>query len=107
MPLLGWLPLRIAGWIAGAADSFAEIQRVEFLVIVALLLVPTTLLGSAFPLAVRLAGEARGGAGLPVGLVYAWNTAGAIAGAFLAGFVLIPAIGLSRIMVNNIFDHLD
>lgn len=64
-----------------------------FLAAVVVMLVPTCLMGIAFPLAAKLqiAGLARVGRG--VGDVYAVNTAGAIAGAFCAGFVLIPLWG--------------
>lgn len=57
--------------------------------------VPTLLLGAAFPFAVRLAApDARVGRG--VGALMAGNTAGGIAGALLAGFVLVPSLGLIR-----------
>jgi spermidine synthase len=60
---------------------------------VAILLVPTTLLGAAFPAAARLtAGAERVGG--DVGMVAALNTAGGIAGTLLTGFVLVPRIGL-------------
>jgi spermidine synthase len=62
---------------------------------VALLLVPTTFLGAAFPAAARLvAGSERvGGA---VGTVAALNTVGGIAGTLLTGFFLVPRLGLVR-----------
>lgn len=61
----------------------------------AMILIPALALGATFPVSVRwFAGgrdkPARAGGGL-----YAVNTAGAAAGALLAGFVLIPAIGVS------------
>ncbi len=58
-----------------------------------ILIVPTTLLGAAFPAATRLAAGAERVGG-DVGLVAALNTAGGIAGTLLTGFVLIPRIGL-------------
>jgi predicted membrane-bound spermidine synthase len=59
------------------------------------LLVPTALLGAAFPAAARLvAGSAR--VGRDVGRVAALNTAGGIGGTLLAGFVLVPWLGLVR-----------
>ena len=61
----------------------------------AILLVPTTLLGAAFPAAARLAAGADRVGG-DVGLVAALNTAGGIAGTILTGFVLIPGLGLVR-----------
>ncbi len=49
-------------------------------------------MGVTFPLLTRAAGLAAGGADLPraVGRVYAANTLGSLAGAFLAGFVWLP-----------------
>ena len=57
--------------------------------------VPTVLLGAAFPLALRLAADARH-VGRDVGAVVALNTIGGIAGATVTGFVLVPALGLVR-----------
>jgi spermidine synthase len=58
-------------------------------------LLPTILLGAAFPVAVRLAGGAAR-IGRDLGAVLALNTAGGIAGTLLTGFVLVPAFGLVR-----------
>jgi spermidine synthase len=59
------------------------------------LLVPTALLGAAFPAAARLvAGSAR--VGRDVGSVAAVSTAGGIAGALVTGFALVPWLGLVR-----------
>lgn len=64
--------------------------------LVAMVLVPATVcLGATFPLAVRSLAEAPRQAGRMSARVYAWNTAGAIVGAVLAGFFLIPAIGFA------------
>ncbi len=63
------------------------------------MLVPCVFMGVAFP----LAGEARAllmrGFGRSAGDVLGLNTAGAIAGSLLAGFVLIPGLGLQRGML--------
>lgn len=61
----------------------------------AVLLVPTTLLGAAFPAAARLAAGPGRVAG-DVGAIAAVNTAGGIAGTLLTGFVLVPRLGLVR-----------
>jgi len=62
--------------------------------IVATILPAGVLFGATFPLAVRLyAGRADGASGR-VGTATAANTGGAILGAFLTGFVLMPAIGV-------------
>jgi len=58
-------------------------------------LLPTFLLGAAFPFALRL--SARGSTpGRDSGAVIALNTAGGIAGTILTGFVLIPLLGVER-----------
>ncbi|HCP56508.1 MAG TPA: spermidine synthase, partial [Pseudomonas sp.] len=54
---------------------------------------PTTILGAAFPLALRLSVN-KAHVGRDVGAVVALNTLGAIFGVALTGLVLIPAIGL-------------
>jgi spermidine synthase len=59
------------------------------------LLVPTTLMGGTFPVLVRFFVASRGQVGGATGLLYAFNTAGAVAGCVLAGFVLIAEFGLA------------
>jgi spermidine synthase len=55
---------------------------------------PTILMGIAVPLAVQICQWGAGREGRSVGAVYAFNTVGSILGAFVAGFILIPTIGL-------------
>jgi spermidine synthase len=59
----------------------------------------TAILGFTFPLTVRLFVDSAEEASRGVGLVYAANTAGCVAGTVLAGFVLIPAIGTSTAII--------
>ena len=92
-----WLP--DAQTFAGMwAMRFTGLETVEVLArfgtaSLAILLVPTTLLGAAFPAAARLAAGAERIGG-DVGLVAAVNTAGGIAGTLVTGFVLVPRLGL-------------
>jgi spermidine synthase len=51
-------------------------------------------LGVAFPLSLELAGSHDTAPAQRLGILYAVNTAGAVIGALVAGFVAIPAIGL-------------
>jgi spermidine synthase len=48
--------------------------------------------GVQFPLLISLLGEGREAVGRHVGLAYAWNTAGAIAGSLAGGFGLLPLL---------------
>lgn len=60
------------------------------------LLVPTFLMGTTFPLAARIYGRTKTSLGSDIGRLYAINTVGSIFGSFIAGFVLIPALGVQR-----------
>ena len=65
----------------------------------AVLLVPTALMGATLPLAVGGVRVQRGHVredAWTMGLLYATNTAGAIVGCLLSGFVLIGRLGLSE-----------
>jgi spermidine synthase len=60
----------------------------------AVMLLPTLVLGALFPLVVRAVARERGEEGGTVGDVYFVNTIGSAAGAFAAGFLLVPHLGL-------------
>ncbi len=60
---------------------------------VAVMLPATIFIGATFPLAVRILARTEREAGEATARIYSWNTVGAILGAVLAGFVLIPALG--------------
>jgi len=77
---------RIPEWVGEDA-----IGRVKMSM--AVLLPPTLFIGATFPFALRVFANDERDAGLASGKVYAWNTVGAILGAVLAGFVLIPGLG--------------
>jgi spermidine synthase len=94
-----WLPAAqaAAGMWAMRLTGSETIEVVARFVVAsaAVLLVPTTLLGAAFPAATRLAAGADRVGG-DVGRVVALNTAGGIVGTLVTGFVLVPWLGLVR-----------
>ncbi|MFN7971442.1 MAG: fused MFS/spermidine synthase [Acidobacteriota bacterium] len=92
LPVLGELPIHAYDLIGRNKDSFARLMAVELLMLFAIVAVPTMMMGALFPLSARML--ASGGAGRAVGAAYGANTAGSIAGAFLAGFALLPAFGV-------------
>jgi spermidine synthase/Tfp pilus assembly protein PilF len=63
------------------------------------MLVPTIWMGVAFPLAGEARARWKGRLGESVGDLVGLNTAGAILGSLLAGFVLIPLLGVQRGML--------
>jgi len=68
----------------------------RFLLASLVLLVPTALMGATLPIlvaALRGFGDAKSNS---VARLYGFNLAGAIAGAVMAGFILLPALGVSK-----------
>ena len=61
---------------------------------VAAMLPPTLILGGLFPLVARVLGDVMRDPGEAVGRVYFANTIGSAAGAFCAGFLLLPWLGI-------------
>jgi spermidine synthase len=59
-----------------------------------ILLVPTGLMGATLPMLTRYVVRSEREIGHRVGLLYAANTAGAVAGTLVAAFVLLPSLGL-------------
>jgi spermidine synthase len=72
----------------------ALLTALRFVCSLIVLLVPTTLMGASLPLLTRASVDDHSQAGRRVGMLYACNTAGAIAGALAAGFYLIGAMGI-------------
>ena len=65
----------------------------------ALLLLPTTLMGATLPILARVVLDRPGAlrkVGGNLGTLYALNLFGALAGCFLAGFVLLSSVGLAN-----------
>ncbi|MFH1539382.1 MAG: fused MFS/spermidine synthase, partial [bacterium] len=71
----------------------------NFLVCTFLLLIPTIFLGISFPMAAELYVDRAERSARTVGKVYLFNTFGTIGGSILAGFVLIPVIGVRNTLV--------
>ena len=60
------------------------------------LALPTTLMGATLPMLARYAVAEEAQIGRRIGMLYAMNTAGAVAGALLTAFMLLPELGLQR-----------
>jgi len=63
------------------------------------MLPPTILMGGSFPLVARIYTQNINRLGRSIGNIYSINTLGAIAGSFIAGFVLIPLIGIQKSII--------
>lgn len=94
--LLDRLPELLFDRMREAIASANEVYFYNFFLVALVVFVPTFLQGMSFALVVRALVRAREGSGQAVGKLYAFNTAGSITGSFLAGFVLMPTLGLSK-----------
>ncbi len=90
--LTGGLSISIwAAWRPG----FYVYSLIRFVLVGAVLLVPAVFMGASLPLLSRFVTHSSRGLGGMAGRLYAVNTFGALTGAFLAGFVLMPVLGSS------------
>lgn len=80
----------------GVSSSYYTFALLRFLLAGALLILPTVAMGATLPLLARFfcADEPSEATGEKVGSLYAANTTGAVFGVFLAGFILLPRVGI-------------
>lgn len=98
----GQLPdafVALFGWVG---ERYAAFLLANALLCFAVMVPATLFMGASFPVASALVVESRGDSGRRIGLLYAGNTVGAILGAFLAGFVLLPQLGIHATMLLTI-----
>lgn len=94
---LPWLNLTLG---AHMPDSVEAAYALRF-VLAGLVILPLTIcIGATFPLAVRAFVKDLAGLPRSVGTVYAGNTLGAIVGSLMAGFVIVPTIGIERTLAG-------
>lgn len=75
--------------------ALGPLTVVRFVLSFAVLLVPTTLMGATLPLIIRSSLVQTTALGQRASLLYAANTAGAVAGTLLAGFFLVGGTGIT------------
>lgn len=90
LPLLKPIYVSLVQWAPAGAPAW------KILVAFVAVFPPTFLMGGTLPALSRFLVRRMDRLGRGLGLLYALNTAGAVAGAFLAGFVLIGWLGLAR-----------
>jgi spermidine synthase len=87
------IPLMFLRSIRDFGITYEGMTLTKLLLSFVTILPPALAFGGTFPVVVRLAAALGRGTGASIGQVYTWNTAGAILGAFLTGFVLLPSAG--------------
>lgn len=91
LSVLGVLP----AWSLRWADLPLETRRMlELGLVWATIIIPTLAMGALLPVVSRILSERVHHSGRSLGLAYATNTWGNIAGAFVAGFYLVPTFGM-------------
>jgi spermidine synthase len=91
------LELAKAAWIATQPSLSASLPLLtiaRFIAAMAVLIVPTTLMGATLPVVMESALVRERVVGSRIGLLYAANTGGAIVGALVAGFYLVSHVGI-------------
>ncbi len=68
----------------------------RLLTTLSVILVPTLLIGATFPLVTKIYATNLRRVGTALGNVYSMNTVGGVLGSVLAGFVLIPSLGMQN-----------
>lgn len=80
--------------------SFSSFSIAQFIMAFLIMLIPTTLMGATFPLVLKARARRLETIGKEAGNVYSINNLGAIAGSLMAGFILIPLVGVK---LTNLF----
>ena len=96
IPLFERLPFLCLRLHKGFGDSFGQFLSIQVALSALVMIVPTLLLGTTFPVVARIYTQSLYRIGTSIGTAYASNTLGAIVGAFLGGFVLIPVLGVQN-----------
>jgi spermidine synthase len=96
---LASIPLFFLRLRQGFGDTFGQFLAIQVLLCALVMALPTLLLGTTFPIVARIYTQNLYRVGNSVGTAYASNTLGAIVGAFLGGFALIPSIGVQYSIV--------
>jgi spermidine synthase len=98
-PLLLSLNDVIYHWVV---SNTGQIFFLRFIFVVASILPATLGMGATIPVMNRILCEYVGNVGKGVAIAYGLNTIGAVSGCLLAGFVLLPEIGLEKTLLTAI-----
>ncbi|MBD3237626.1 MAG: hypothetical protein GF330_13050, partial [Candidatus Eisenbacteria bacterium] len=82
------------GFYASGELAIWRYLALKFVMAFSIMLMPAILMGGTFPIVNRIVSRDPRHLGRNIGVIYSANTIGAIAGALLAGFWLVPALGL-------------
>jgi spermidine synthase len=76
--------------------SFYLFSLLRFLMAMIVFIIPTTLMGATLPVLASYYAGRKEHADRRIGLLYAFNTSGAVLGTFATGFILLPSLGVQK-----------
>lgn len=94
IPLFNSLPFLFFSILRKYSQSFWGMQLAQFFLSSLVMVIPTLLMGAAFPIAVKI--YKTNLIGTRVGNIYAANTIGGVFGSLASGFLLIPVFGIQK-----------
>jgi len=97
--LLGWVDRVYLGIALDIEGTNAALNTARAAMAFSILLLPTFCMGGTLPILIRALVRRRGELGEGLAGLYAINTVGAVVGALVAGFVLLPSIGVWQTQV--------
>jgi spermidine synthase len=89
-------PQAVRQFLGESTQNVGLLMGARFGIALVLMLIPATLIGLTFPLVARIGVARLEHTGRRIGLIYASNTLGNVAGALLPGFVLLGWLGVQR-----------
>lgn len=103
LPLLGQLVIINEFWVVLLGSDWGLLCK--FLTAAVMIFIPATLAGMLFPLSTQILSRRLDRVGGSLGRIYLLNTLAAAAGALLAGFVMIPGLGVKNSYVGLAATH--
>lgn len=89
----------LLGYLLKHDFSWESMNQARFLISSAHLALPAVFFGISFTMATRMVRHDESSSSGAVGMVYALNTLGAVAGSFAGGFILLPNLGMERTLL--------
>ncbi|HVY72152.1 MAG TPA: fused MFS/spermidine synthase, partial [Verrucomicrobiae bacterium] len=92
---LPWLFTQATDWLPRNDPGYRLFLVIQALFAAAVVFLPALLLGASLPLVAQAITQKLAEAGRKTGVVFAWNTIGAVLGIVVTGMFLLPRIGLA------------
>ncbi len=97
-PYIPWFFQQYASLFSQRVGAFYLYESGKLLLCFLIMLVPTVLIGMSLPLVVKGLSRSLARLGYDTGRVYAWDTWGNVTGSLLSGLLLLPVLGVERLL---------